>query len=392
MKTNPALRLLSIAGIGLVMTQTAWSQEDSYYYGGLSVGQSHSALNEQATSNSLLGAYATSSMAHEQQDTAYRLFGGYQLNRNIAIEGGYFNLGKFTYSANAPSGTLNGKYEVEGIHLDLVGTAPLTDKFALLGRLGIQYANTRDAFNGTAVGGGINASPNERETNLKVGVGMQYAFTPNVLLRGEAERYRLKDGVGNHGDVNVFSMSLVFPFGRQARERVATVSPAYVAPAPAPSPAPAPMPMEPAPAPVALAPVAPMPPPAPVLPKRMQFSADSLFGFDQSGIRPDGRAALDTFSQELKGSSYSQVRVEGNTDRLGSSDYNQKLSQRRADAVKQYLVTTSGLDAAKVSAIGRGETNPVTKPEDCKGNKTTPALITCLQPDRRVDVEVEAQR
>ena len=386
MKTNPALRLLGLAGIGVLMSQTAWAQYDSYYYGGLSVGQSHSALDEQATSNSLLGSYPTTSMGHEQQDTAYRLFGGYQLNRNIAIEGGYFNLGKFTYAAKSPSGTLNGKYEVEGLHLDLVGTAPMTDKFALLGRIGIQYANTRDSFNGTAVGAGVNNNPSERETNLKVGVGMQYAFTPNVLLRGEAERYRLKDGVGNHGDVNVFSMSLVFPFGRKSPEKMTTVAPAYIAPAP--------VPMAAAPAPVVVAAVTPPPPPppAPVMPKRVQFSADSLFSFDQAGVRPDGRAALDTFSQELKGSSYSQVRVEGNTDRLGTSEYNQKLSLQRAEAVKQYLVSTSGLDATKVSAIGRGETNPVTKPEDCKGNKATPALIACLQPDRRVDVEVEAQR
>jgi OOP family OmpA-OmpF porin len=289
-------------------------------------------------------------MGHEQQDTAYRLFGGYQLNRNIAIEGGYFNLGKFSYSANAPSGTLNGKYEVEGLHLDLVGTAPLTEKFALLGRLGIQYANTRDSFNGTAVGAGINSSPSERETNLKVGVGMQYAFTPNILLRGEAERYRLKDGVGNHGDVNVFSMSLVFPFGRQAREKIATVAPAYVAPAPAPMQMP--MRMEPAPTPIAVAPVVPVAPPAPALPKRMQFSADSLFGFDQSGMRPDGRAALDTFSQELKGSSYSQVRVEGNTDRLGSQgvchwprrnqpcDQTRRLQGHQSHPRADYLPTT----------------------------------------------------
>jgi OOP family OmpA-OmpF porin len=249
----------------------------------------------------------------------------------------------------------------------------------------MQYANTRDSFSGTAVGAGINTSPSDRETNLKVGVGMQYAFTPNLLLRAEAERYSIKDGLDTHGDVNVFSMSLVFPFGRQAREKVAVAAPVYVAPAPAP------MPVTPPPAPIAMAPVAP-PPPAPVMPKRVQFSADSLFGFDQSGMRPDGRAALDTFSQELKGSTYSQVRVEGNTDRLGTSEYNQKLSLQRAEAVKQYLVTNSGLDASKVSAIGRGETNPVTQPEDCKGNKATPALITCLQPDRRVDVEVEAQR
>lgn len=386
MKSRPVIRLIGLAGIGVLMGHSTWAQDTGHYYGGLSVGQSHSTLNEQATSDSLLGSYPATTIGNERQDTAYRLFGGYQVNRNIAVEGGYFNLGKFTYAANAPTGTLNGQYEVEGLHLDLVGTAPLTDKFSLLGRIGMQYANTRDAFSGTAVGAAVNSSPSQRETNLKVGVGMQYAFTPNVTLRGEAERYRLRDGVGNLGDVNVFSMSLVFPFGRPARQQVATAAPVYAAPVFV-----APTPVAPQPQPVVVAPVAP-PAPAAVVPKRMQFSADSLFGFNQSAVQPAGRAALDSFSQELKGSTYSEVRVEGNTDRLGTSAYNQKLSQQRADAVKQYLVTSQGLDAGKVVATGRGETNPVTNPEDCKGNKATPKLIACLQPDRRVDVEVDAQR
>lgn len=126
--------------------------------------------------------------------------------------------------------------------------------------------------------------------------------------------------------------------------------------------------------------------------RRVQFSADSLFSFDKAVIRPDGRAALDTFGRDLQGARYNTISVEGNTDRLGSDAYNQKLSQERADAVKAYLITNSGIDARKITATGRGETNPQTKPEDCKGNKPTPTLIACLQPDRRVDVEVTGER
>ena len=86
------------------------------------------------------------------------------------------------------------------------------------------------------------------------------------------------------------------------------------------------------------------------------------------------------------------ISVEGNTDRLGSENYNQKLSEERADAVKAYLTTSAGIDPRKISSTGRGETNPVTQPRDCKGNKPTAALIACLQPDRRVDVEVTGER
>jgi len=76
----------------------------------------------------------------------------------------------------------------------------------------------------------------------------------------------------------------------------------------------------------------------------------------------------------------------GHTDRIGSDAYNQKLSERRAAAVKQYLVS-KGIDANRVYTEGKGKKNPVTKPDQCLG-KTSPKVIACLQPDRRVDIEL----
>jgi len=131
-------------------------------------------------------------------------------------------------------------------------------------------------------------------------------------------------------------------------------------------------------------------PPAPVIPPRTRvtYSAESMFGFDKSTVQPEGMAALDTFSKELQGTRFDKVSVEGYTDRLGSTEYNQKLSMERAEAVKAYLVSKGGVDAAKVTATGMSEGNPITKPEDCKGNKATAKLRACLQPDRRVEIEV----
>ena len=68
------------------------------------------------------------------------------------------------------------------------------------------------------------------------------------------------------------------------------------------------------------------------------------------------------------------------------------MSTRRAETVKAYLVRSGDIDATKISATGKGETEPVTKPEDCKGSKPNPKLIACLQGDRRVDVEVTGTR
>ena len=82
------------------------------------------------------------------------------------------------------------------------------------------------------------------------------------------------------------------------------------------------------------------------------------------------------------------IQITGHTDRLGTKAYNDKLSTRRAEAVQNYLVQTGGIPASKVSAKGVGSSQPETQAGDCKGNKATQALITCLRVDRRVEVEV----
>lgn len=122
-------------------------------------------------------------------------------------------------------------------------------------------------------------------------------------------------------------------------------------------------------------------------PQRISLSADALFDFDKATLKPAGKAKLDEMARVLQGATYDVIVAIGHTDRIGSTAYNQKLSLRRAEAVKRYL-TEKGIDAKRVSAEGRGKTQPVTKPGDCKGSKAGKALIACLQPDRRVDVEV----
>lgn len=99
-------------------------------------------------------------------------------------------------------------------------------------------------------------------------------------------------------------------------------------------------------------------------------------------------SALDSFARELQGVQFDQVVVEGHTDRLGAEEYNQTLSLQRAEAVKAYLISNGRIDAGKISAVGKGESSPVTNAEDCKGISANPRLIACLQPDRRVDAEV----
>jgi OOP family OmpA-OmpF porin len=147
---------------------------------------------------------------------------------------------------------------------------------------------------------------------------------------------------------------------------------------------------------VVAAPVAPTPAPAPravpVVLARVSLSADSLFDFDKSAIKPAGRESLDKMAADLNGVNYESVQVTGHTDRLGAPGYNAALSSRRAAAVKDYLVQAGSLPAQKISVHGAGESSPVTQAADCRGQAQTKALIACLAPDRRVEVEIQGTR
>ena len=122
----------------------------------------------------------------------------------------------------------------------------------------------------------------------------------------------------------------------------------------------------------------------------ISLPADVLFDFNKSTLKPEGKTKLDEMLRTIGSARLEDVRVIGHTDRLGSAAYNQKLSEHRANAVKNYLVS-KGIAADRVRAEGRGKTQPVTRPADCQGLPRK-NLIACLQPDRRVDIETRAQK
>jgi OOP family OmpA-OmpF porin len=108
-------------------------------------------------------------------------------------------------------------------------------------------------------------------------------------------------------------------------------------------------------------------------------------------LRPAGRDSLATLITGLRGTQYDVLIVTGHTDRLGAESYNQTLSQRRADAVRDYLIV-NGIPINDVRAIGQGESQPVTTLQQCPDTMPRTTLIPCLQPDRRVEVEASATR
>jgi OOP family OmpA-OmpF porin len=152
-----------------------------------------------------------------------------------------------------------------------------------------------------------------------------------------------------------------------------------------PKPPPPPPAAPPAPPP----PPPPAPPPAPGL-QKITLAAKALFDFDKAVLKPEGKTAIDTevLSKLANVSKLELILVTGHTDPIGTQQYNQKLSERRADAVRDYLVS-KGVAKDKIETLGMGKTQPV--PGLVCHQKERKALIACLQPDRRVDVEVKGE-
>ena len=144
--------------------------------------------------------------------------------------------------------------------------------------------------------------------------------------------------------------------------------PAPVAAAPAPEPAPAP--------------AAPPPPPPPKF-EKVTLEAEKTFEFNSAKLGPE-TPKLDEIVQALQSQpEVPNIKITGYTDRIGSDKYNMKLSQDRADAVKARLVE-KGIPAEKIEAVGMGKANPIVP---CDGIKKRKALIECLAPNRRVELE-----
>ena len=224
-----------------------------------------------------------------------------------------------------------------------------------------------------------------------VGIGAQYLFNDSFGLQADLREQwsRAPTGrtaLGATDDSSTVANTLlnlggIFRFG----------APAAVVAAAAPEPAPMPI-AEPAPAPAPAPEPAPAPAPVAKCEPTMDtitVGAEKLFGFDKANLQKEGKVVLDEAAAKIKANpEVKAVIVTGHTDRIGSDKYNQKLSERRAKQVADYLVA-QGVDRSTITSSGKGESEPVVQ---CAGTKKTKKLISCLAPNRRVTIQAEGKK
>jgi OOP family OmpA-OmpF porin len=213
------------------------------------------------------------------------------------------------------------------------------------------------------------------------GAGALYPITDNISVRVDGG-YRWQENnspsrsfsARNNGNLGFWVVNAGVQIALGPKPQPPAPPPApYVAPPPPPPPPP------------------PAPPPAKLPPKPFEFSADLLFDFNKYNLRPKGMEVLDELVSTLQGANYDAIIAIGHTDPIGSKAYNQKLSEQRANTVKEYLVS-KGISADRISASGKGMTELKVTMADCKSSKGRKALIECLQPNRRVDMSVKGTK
>jgi OOP family OmpA-OmpF porin len=330
--TTGLLALTTIAG-NLAVADDA---DVSGWYVGGNIGQSTAEIDEQSISDSLMGAGLTvSSFSKDDSDTGYKLFGGYQFSESFALEGGYFDLGEFGYTASTvPAGTLSGDIAVNGMNIDAVGIMPFTENFSLIGRIGLVYAEAETEV--------FAANFSENDTSYKYGAGLQYDFSESFGARFESERYRIDDAIGNTGDIDLLSLGLVYRFGGSESKPAAVVPPV----------------------------------------KTEQYCSilDIQYEINQDEIQREEQERLSVVAIFLKKYPNTTAVIEGHADNVGTPADNMKLSQRRAQSVVSYLVDKHAIAASRLQAVGYGDTQPLFDNSTEKGkrsNRRIGAVISC---------------
>lgn len=353
---QPTRLALAISLVAMVSSPLLLAQDGNKYdltsnwYGGLNIGQTHESINDGMIANNEIGGGLTS-ITDDDRDNGYKLFAGYQLTDNFAVEAGYFDLGQFGSRAIQDQvGALKTRTKTKGFNVDLVGSMPMTEKLSAFARAGAHYSEAKDRFQGSDNVIVTDRHRRERDVNFKWGGGLQYDFSQKFGMRLEAERYAINDVMGNNGTINMFSLGALYRFGEQNSS--------------------------PAPRVVHADPVA--------QPQKKQdeycTTLDVQFEINNAEIQREDLERLAVVGTFLKKYPDTTAVVEGHTDNVGSAEANQVLSLNRAKSVMNYLAVDQRVASSRLSAVGYGDTRPIASNETEDGmraNRRINTLISC---------------
>ncbi len=354
MKLVKASGMLAVTALAVFASSLAVADDSGWYIGG-NLGVSSAEIDDDSIVDALqAGGFATDSINDEDDDTGYKLFGGYQFNRQWSLEGGFFNVGEFGFTANTtPVGSLTGRTEMQGLNIDPVFTWPLSKKFSLLGRVGLTYAEADTRYSAT---GTVTPPPNrdKRATSYKYGAGAQYDFTRRFGLRVDAENYKIDDAVGNKGDINLWSLGLVYRFFGD--------DPVQARPRPVAAPV------------LVIVPVA----------ANVKYCTilNIEFEINQDEIQREEKEKLAVVATFLKKYPDTTALIEGHSDDVGSPEDNMALSTRRAESVVNYLVESHQIARSRLRAVGYGATRPLASNDTEEGkrqNRRIGTVIACAK-------------
>jgi OOP family OmpA-OmpF porin len=320
-----------------VQAQEQQAYQDDGWYVGANLGKSRASIDSETIRSSLENnGFGVSSIDEDKGDEGYKVIVGYQFGSYIALEGGYFDLGDFGFLANTlPETDFSGRTRLQGWTLDLVGILPVTERFSAFARIGATQNESETRFSGNGLISTSGYNDDDNYTKHKYGVGLQYDVSPVFTVRLEAERYRMDDLVGNAGEIDLYSLGLVYRFGRSQPTYTATVAPEPVRRAEAAVVAETVVEKEP----------------------EVLVLEDVHFNFDTAELNDNTKVILREHVQTLKANPDARVRIAGYTSASGSKEYNQALSERRAQSIKAFLIL-EGVEANRFKTIGFGENDP----------------------------------
>jgi OmpA-OmpF porin, OOP family len=362
MKLNVLGRIFTIPVFGaltLAMATPVFATDPSGWYLGGNIGQSQANIAEGEVVEDLLEqGLTTTAFTTDDTDFGYKFLVGYRLTRYFSIEGGYFDLGKFSYVATTdPEGSKTGELGFNGWNIDLLGMLPVFERSALFARIGAHRGKAKVAYTDSGAVVTPESGASNTDTDYKFGIGYQHGFTEALAMRFEIERYRIDDAVGNKGDLDLVSLGVVYHFGTQSRDAEQAEETASQSAA------------------SDLIVV-----PLPVTTERYCSILDIQFEIAQHEIQQEEWERLAVLARFLNRYPDTSAVIEGHSDSVGNAERNKVLSQRRADSVVDYFVNEHQIRRSRLKAIGFGETRPLESnrtEEGKRANRRIGAVIGC---------------